>query len=119
MGILFQTNEINLVDAGEVPLVTIGDSAFPRLQWLIKGFNEKTRDQKERYFNKNWCSARVVSKNAYGILIGRWRLLYKKCKCKLRNTEYVIMAAALLHNICTYKNKPCKLEVGRQQRKQR
>ena len=60
MGILFQTNEINLVDADEVPLVTIGDSAFPSLQWLIKGFNGNTRDQRERYFNKNWCSARVV-----------------------------------------------------------
>ena len=29
-------------DVGEIPLVTIGDSAFPRFPWLLKGFNENT-----------------------------------------------------------------------------
>ena len=62
---------INLGDAGEITLVMIGDSAFPRLEWLIKGFNENTRNQKERCFNKKLCSARVVSENAYGMLKGR------------------------------------------------
>ena len=73
---------INLEDAGEIPLVTIVDMAFRRLQWLIKSFNENTGDQKERY-----------------LLKGRWGLLYKKCECELCNKKYGIIAAALLHNI--------------------
>lgn len=99
---------INLGEAGEIPLVTIGDSAFPRLQWLVKGYNENTRDEKERYFNKILSSARVVTENAYGMLKGRWRLIYKKCECKLYNVKYVIMAGVLLHNICIHRNDPCK-----------
>ena len=54
-------------DLGEIPLVTIGDSAFPRHAWLVKGFNENTVDPRERYFNKKLCSARVVSENCYGM----------------------------------------------------
>ena len=95
---------IDLGDAGVIPLVTIGDSAFPRLPWLIKGFNENTRDPKERYFNKKLCSARV----AYGMMKGRWRLLYKKCECKLYNIKYVIMAGVVLHNLCIHMDGPCK-----------
>ena len=37
---------ISLGDFGYVPLVTIGDSAFPQFSWLIKGYNEK-RDKQQ------------------------------------------------------------------------
>ena len=82
---------IILGDFGEIPLVTIGDTAFHRLEWLLKCFNENTRDLKEHYYNKKLCSARVVTENAYGMLIGRWRIIYKKCECKLYNIKYVIV----------------------------
>ena len=95
------------VGAGEIPLITIGDSAFPRFPWLVKMFNENTRDLKERFFNKKCCSARVVTENCYGMMKGRWRIIYKKCECKLYNIKYVIMACALLHNICIHHNDPC------------
>ena len=64
--------KINLGDFGDIPLVTIGDSAFPRFSWLIKCYNENTRDPQQRYFNKMLCSARVVSENTYRMLKGRW-----------------------------------------------
>ena len=86
----------------------ITNGAFSRLQWLVKGYNENTRDEKERYFNKKLSSARVATDNAYGMLKGRWRLIYKKCECKLYNVKYVIMAGVLLHNICIHRNDPCK-----------
>ena len=44
--------------------------------------------------------ARVVSEHAYGMLKGRWRILYKKTECKLKNIRHVIMACIALHNIC-------------------
>ena len=43
---------IDLGEAGEIPLITPGDSAFSSLTWLIKGFNKNTCDSKERYLNK-------------------------------------------------------------------
>ena len=64
--------KVNLSDIVDIPLVTIGDSAFPRFSWLIKCYNENTRDLQQRYFNKMLCSARVVSENTYRMLKGRW-----------------------------------------------
>ena len=49
----------------------MGDTAFTRLEWLLKCFSEYTRDLKERYYNKKLCSARVVTENAYGMLKGK------------------------------------------------
>ena len=95
---------VSIGNAGEIPLITIGDSAFPRFHWLIKAFNENTRDPKEKYFNKKLCSSRGVSENAYGMQKGRWLLTYKKCECKLYNVRHVIMTATVLHNICIYRN---------------
>ena len=94
-------------DIGDIPLITIGDSAFPRYSWLLKMFNENTQDPKEKYFNKKLCSARVVAENCYGMLKGRFRIIYKKCECQLSNAKYIIMACVLLHNLCIARNDPC------------
>ena len=71
-----------LFDFGEIALVTIGDSVFPQFAWLMKTYNENTRDNQEKYFNKRLCGAQVVIENAYGMLKGRWRILFKKKKKK-------------------------------------
>ena len=65
-------------DIGEIPLLTIGDSAFSRFEWLIKRFNEQTRDSKERLLDTKLCSARVVTENPYGMLKSRWQIILKK-----------------------------------------
>ena len=93
-------------DFGEIPLVTIGDTAFPLFSWLLKAFPD-TRDPKKRFFNTRLCGARVVTENSYGMLKGRWRMLYKKCEAKLHNVKYVIMVCVLLHNLCIARNDPC------------
>ena len=69
---LYQTKE---GDFRNIPLVTIGDTAFLKHAWLLKGYNEDMRDPKQRYFKTKICSARVVTKNAYGMLKGRLRVL--------------------------------------------
>ena len=62
---------VQLGDIGEIPLVTIGDSHFPQFAWLIKAYNENTRDNQKRYFNKRLCVPRVVTENACDMLKGR------------------------------------------------
>ena len=53
---------VTLGDFGNMPLVTIGDAAFPKHAWLLKGYSEDKRDPKQRYFNTMLCSARLVTK---------------------------------------------------------
>ena len=100
--------KINLNDFGDIPLVTIGNSVFPLFSWLIKCYNENVRDPQQRHFNKMLCSARVISENTYGMLKGRWRLLYKKTEALPENLRYIIMACIALHNLCIAENDPCK-----------
>ena len=81
---------ISLGDIECVSLVTVGDSAFPQFFCLIKVYNENTRDKQQRYFNKRLCGARVITKNAYGILKWRRCILYRK-----QNAAYFISAMLL------------------------
>ena len=67
--------------------------------WLLKGYNEDSRDPKQRYFNTKLCSARVVTKNAYEMLKVIVRILYKKAECRLKKLKYIIMASVMLHNL--------------------
>ena len=59
---------IRLGDFGEIQLVTISDSAIPQYEWLLKTYNENTRDEQQKDFNKRLCGTKVVTENAYGML---------------------------------------------------
>ena len=107
-GIAFPDWKANLGDFGDIPLVTIRDSAFPRFSWLIRCYNEKTRDRQQPYFNKMLCSARVVLENTYRILKGKWRFLYKKTEILPQNLHYIIMVCIALHNLYIAENDQCK-----------
>jgi hypothetical protein len=50
----------------------------------------------------------VVSEHAYGMLKGRWRIIYKKTECHLDNISLLIMTCIALHNICIHRCDPCK-----------
>ena len=89
---------IRLGDFGEIPLVTVGDSVFPQYEWLLKTYNVNTRDEQQKYFNKRLCGARVITENAYGMLTGRWRFLYKK-KHNVDFRTYVTSSWHVLHCI--------------------
>lgn len=106
-GHVIPNNVLCLPRYGEIPLAVIGDSAFPARPWLIKAYPDATKSNKEIYFNKKLRAARVVSEHAYGILKGRWRLIYKKTECRRRNIKSVIMACIALHNLCISRSDPC------------
>ena len=97
----------DLGEQGKIPLVTVGNTAFPKDAWLIKVSPEDTSDRREKYLNKKLYSARVVWKNAYGMLKARFCILYKKTECQLFNLKYIVMASVMLHNLCIDVNDPC------------
>ena len=88
---------------GKIPFTTVGDSASPSHSWLLKSYKEGTRV----YFNRRLCSDSVVSERAYGMLKGRWRILYKKTDCHLHNISLITMSCIVLHNLFIHRSDPC------------
>ena len=99
-GLVVPDRKIALGNFGEIPLVTVGDSAFPRFSWLIKSYNENNTNKQQKYFNKRLFGATAVTKNAYGMLKGDWRILFKRIECRLFNLRYIILACIALHSLC-------------------
>ena len=94
--------ELTLALNGTVirPLI-VGDSAYPLKTWLLRPVKDNgtlTREQKK--FNKQLSKARIVSEHAIG-KTGRWRVLDKRLDKDSDRIPDTIIAACVLHNICT------------------
>ena len=84
----------------EVPLVVLGDPAYPLLMWLMKAFPNNGRlSQQQKHFNYRLSRARVVVEHCYGRLKGRWRCLLKRLDVDVNDASKVVAACCVLH-IC-------------------
>ena len=82
----------------DIPLVILGDPAYPLLFWLMKAFPDNGRlTSQQKLFNYH---LRVVVEHAYGRLKGRWQCLLKRIDIDVRNVPELITACCTLHNIC-------------------
>ena len=96
------------MDGTDVPLCILGDPAYPILQWLMKAYPENpTMAQKQKLFNYRLSRARMVVKNAFGRLKGRWRCLLKRNDSRVSNVIDITTACVVLHNICEIFNDEC------------
>lgn len=85
----------------QVPLVILGDPAYPALPWLMKPFADNAQTTTEqKVYNYHQSRALMTVENAFGRLKGRWRCLLKCLDCKLENVNKVVASCITLHNLC-------------------
>ena len=85
----------------DVPLVILGDPAYPLLSWLMNAYPNNGRlSQQQKVFNYRLSKARVVVEHAYGQLKGRWRCLLKRLDISVADVPNVVAACCVLHNVC-------------------
>uniref|UniRef100_A0A3B1JVY3 DDE Tnp4 domain-containing protein n=1 Tax=Astyanax mexicanus TaxID=7994 RepID=A0A3B1JVY3_ASTMX len=83
-----------------VPLLVVGDPAYPLLPWLIKGFSGSNLTPEEQLFNEQLSRIRVVVEHTFGHLKSRWRVLAKRSDIHHSFMPTVIVACCVLHNLC-------------------
>ena len=76
VGTPFANSESVCICNVEVPVLLLGDPAYPIKKWLLKPYPEsKNSAQSERDFNYKHSCARILVERAFGLLKGRWRIL--------------------------------------------
>lgn len=87
----------------QVPLVILGDLAYPGLPWLMNPYPENAHTTaNQRHFNYRQSRARMVVESAFGRLKGRWRCLLKRLDVKLDNVTNIVAACGVFHNMCEF-----------------
>uniref|UniRef100_A0A8C8R4N1 DDE Tnp4 domain-containing protein n=1 Tax=Pelusios castaneus TaxID=367368 RepID=A0A8C8R4N1_9SAUR len=83
----------------EMPIVILGDPAYPLMPWLMKPYTGNLDRSKER-FNYRLSHCRMTVECAFGHLKGRWRCLYGRLDLAEDHIPAVIASCCVLHNIC-------------------
>ncbi|CAM5151649.1 unnamed protein product [Natator depressus] len=86
----------------DMPIVILGDSAYPLMPWLMKPYTG-TLDSSKEQFNYRLNKCRMVVECVFGRLKARWRSLLSRLDLSETNVPIVIAACCVLHDICESK----------------
>ncbi|XP_065430477.1 uncharacterized protein LOC101941125 [Chrysemys picta bellii] len=100
-GTFFPDQKITVGDV-EMPIMILGDPAYPLMPWLMKPY-KGSLDSSQDLFNYRLSKCRMVVECAFGCLKARWRSLLTRSDLSEKNIPIVIAACCALHNICESK----------------
>ncbi|XP_065435126.1 uncharacterized protein LOC135977904 [Chrysemys picta bellii] len=100
-GTFFPDQKVTIGDV-EMPIVILGDPAYPLMPWLMKPYTGSL-DSTQDLFNYRLSKCRMVVECAFGRLKARWRSLLTRSDLSEKNIPIVIAACCALHNICESK----------------
>uniref|UniRef100_A0A452GLE3 Putative nuclease HARBI1 n=1 Tax=Gopherus agassizii TaxID=38772 RepID=A0A452GLE3_9SAUR len=100
-GNYFPDQKITVGDV-EMPVVILGDPAYPLMPWLMKPYTGSL-DSSQELFNYRLSKCRMVVECAFGRLKARWRTLLTRSDLSQTNVPFVIAACCVLHNLCESK----------------
>ncbi|CAM5167171.1 unnamed protein product [Eretmochelys imbricata] len=98
---LFPDQKITVGDV-EMPIVILGDSAYPLMPWLMKPYTGSL-DSSQELFNYKLSKCRMVAECAFGRLKAHWCSLLTRLDLSETNIPTVITACCVFHNICESK----------------
>ncbi|XP_050824312.1 uncharacterized protein LOC127058370 [Gopherus flavomarginatus] len=100
-GIYFPDQKITVGDV-EMPIVILGDPAYPLMLWLMKPYTSSL-DSSQELFNYRLSKCRMVVECAFGRLKGSWCTLLTRSDLSQTNIPIVIAVCCVLHNLCESK----------------
>ncbi|CAM5160045.1 unnamed protein product, partial [Natator depressus] len=100
-GTFFPDQKITVADV-EMPVVNLGDPAYPLMPWLMKPYTGSLDSSQEK-FNYGLSKCRTVVEYTFGPLKMHWRSLLTRLDLSKTNIPTVITACCVLHNICESK----------------
>lgn len=95
-----------------VPLVLIGDEAFPLKENILRPFPGKNLSERERITNYRISRARRVVENAFGITVHKWRVLLKKIEVNAAFATSITLACCILHNFLIVEKKETPYDIS-------
>ncbi|XP_063425421.1 putative nuclease HARBI1 [Mytilus trossulus] len=85
--------------------VLLGDSGYPCRPFLMTPYQNRVLDHQKK-FNRCHCSTRSVIERTFGRLKRRFHILHSEIRMKPGKACKIIIACAILHNICILLNEP-------------
>lgn len=82
-----------------VPLVFVGDEAFPLKRHLLRPFPGSDLGPSSRIYNFRLSHARRVVENAFGIMVSRFRVFRRPIAVSAERAESIVKACTVLHNL--------------------
>jgi len=77
-----------------------GDDAYVCSEYLLTPYPGKKLGKTKDTFNFFQSSCRIHIEQAFGILVRRWGILWRRLECHMSKWSLIVMCCMKLHNIC-------------------